>query len=185
MDVIKYLSKGELQSGFYLIKQSPDNDGEVQMIVRRPETDKREILEEGELDLELGLVGDRWGKGIKMRKNDLNEYFNRQITIMNSRTAALVAGNRDRWPLAGDQLYIDLNISSDNLPPGTRLAIGSSIVEVTDLPHNGCDKFKKRYGLDALKFVNSREGKKYHLRGINTRIIRGGIVRVGDKAIKL
>ena len=90
---------------------------------------------------------------------------------MNARAAALVAGDRERWPLAGDQLYVDLDLSGENLPPGTRLAIGSAVVEVTDEPHTGCKKFSARFGLDALEFVNSPEGRALNLRGINTRVV--------------
>ena len=78
-----------------------------------------------------------------------------QLTLMNARVVALVAGERERWPLAGDQLYVDLDLSADNLPPGTRLAVGSAVIEVTPEPHTGCAKFSARFGSEALRFVNS------------------------------
>jgi MOSC domain-containing protein YiiM len=108
-----------------------------------------------------------------------------QLNIMNARAIALVAGTKDRWPLAGDQLYIDLDLSDANLPPGTRLALGSAMIEVTAQPHTGCRKFKARFGRDALNFVNSAVGKELHLRGINAKVIWPGVIRVGDRARKI
>ena len=95
---------------------------------------------------------------------------------MNARSTALVAGDRERWPLAGDQLYVDLDLSGEHLPPGTRLAIGTAVLEVTADPHTGCKKFSARFGLEALMFVNSPEGRALNLRGINTRIVQAGTV---------
>ena len=108
-----------------------------------------------------------------------------QLNIMNARVIALVAGSRDRWALAGDQLYIDLDLSADNLPAGTRLSIGSAIVEVTAVPHTGCGKFAARFGVDAVKFVNSPVGRQLNLRGINAKVIQPGTIRVGDVARKV
>src|SRR5262249_522444 len=105
--------------------------------------------------------------------------------IMNSRAIALVAGDRERWQLAGDQLYIDLDLSDDNLPPGTRLALGSAVIEVTSQPHTGCLKFKARFGLDAMNFVNSPVGEELHLRGSNGGVVRAGKIKVGDVARKV
>jgi MOSC domain-containing protein YiiM len=104
---------------------------------------------------------------------------------MSARAAALIAGDRDRWPLAGDQLYVDLDLSGDNLPPGTRLAIGSAVVEVSDLPHLGCGKFTERYGAEARELVNSPEGVALNLRGINAQVVQSGTVRLGDAVRKL
>jgi MOSC domain-containing protein YiiM len=103
-----------------------------------------------------------------------------QITVMNARAALLVARDQDRRPLAGDQLYADLDISVANLPPGTRLALGSAVIEVTGKPHLGCAKFLARFGRDALKFVNSRTGRQLRLRGLNARIVVPGTIRPGD-----
>jgi MOSC domain-containing protein YiiM len=108
-----------------------------------------------------------------------------QLNIMNARVIALMAGDKTRWPLAGDQLYIDMDLSAGNLPAGTRLAIGSAIIEVTPPPHTGCNKFVARFGFDAMKFENSAVGRELHLRGINAKIIQAGAVRIGDIAKKL
>jgi len=103
---------------------------------------------------------------------------------MNSRVAQLVAQNRSRWSLAGDQLFIDMDLSNENLPAGTRLSIGNAIIEVTPVPHTGCKKFVSRFGLEAMKFVNSDYGKKLNLRGINTKVIKSGSIKTDDKVMK-
>jgi MOSC domain-containing protein YiiM len=108
-----------------------------------------------------------------------------QINIMSARVIALVAMDRERWPLAGDQLFVDLDLSAHNLPPGTRLGIGEAVLEVTPLPHTGCAKFMARFGIDAVKFVNSPEGKELRLRGLNARVVQSGSIRAGDPVRKL
>jgi MOSC domain-containing protein YiiM len=108
-----------------------------------------------------------------------------QLNIMNSRVIALLAQRRDRWPLAGDQLFVDMDLTADNLPPGTRLTLGSAVIEVTSQPHTGCSKFVERFGVDATKFVNSAERKALNLRGINARVVRRGVIRVGDVLQKI
>lgn len=108
-----------------------------------------------------------------------------QINIMNSRAIALIACERDRWALAGDQLYIDLDLSGSNLPPGTRLELGSAILEITAPPHTGCSKFAARFGVEAVKFVNSVRGRQMNLRGLNARVVKPGAVRKGDIVRKI
>ena len=166
------------------IRQSPPDLGTVDMIVRRPTVDEREVLEEGLLDLRLGLVGDNWSAKPSSRTQDKGPHPDMQLNLMNSRMIDTIAGSRDRWALAGDQLYVDLDLSGDNLPPGTRLRLGSAVIEVTSQPHTGCQKFVARFGLDAMKFVNSPEGRRFNLRGINARVVVPGTVRVGDSIIK-
>lgn len=185
MEAIKHLSVTELEAGMPYIRQSPKDNGTLKMIVRRPRVDEREEIERGELDLSEGLVGDSWKARSSRHTASENVNVDRQITIMNSRVIELIACEEKRWSLAGDQLYIDLNLSDDNLPPGTRLAIGTAVLEVSDVPHNGCKKFSSRYGVDAMKFVNSPEGRQLHLRGINARIIRGGTICLGDRVRKV
>jgi MOSC domain-containing protein YiiM len=168
-----------LEAGLEHVRAAPPDEGLLELIARRPAVGEREVLDEAELDVERGLVGDSWSL--------LGKTPNRkaQVTLMNARSAALIAGDHDRWPLAGDQLYVDLDLSSDNLPPGTRLAIGSAIVEVSDLPHLGCGKFTERFGAEAREFVNSPQGVALNLRGINTQVVQSGTVRLGDAVRKL
>jgi len=175
----------ELEDGLDVIRQAPKDEGVLELIVRRPATDERELLQEGSLDLTEGLVGDTWITRRSSHTPDGSPDPRTQLTIMNSRAAALVAQDRQRWPLAGDQLYIDMDLSLENLPSGTRLALGEAVVEVTDQPHTGCKKFVSRFGLEAMKFVNSPLGRQLNLRGINTRIVQPGIIRVGDVTRKV
>ena len=167
-----HLCYTELEAGLPEIRRSPRERGSLAMIVRRPRRGEREVLASGELDVEHGLVGDRWGLGKRRRTN--------QLTLMNSRLAALIAQSRDRWPLAGDQLYVDFDLSLEHLPPGSRVAIGAAEIEVSPEPHTGCRLFRERYGEDALRFVNSPDGRAWQLRGVNAWIVKGGRVQVGD-----
>lgn len=175
----------ELETGLENIRLSPKDGGVLEMIVRRPKVDEREVLRQGKLDLTEGLVGDNWKNRGSSRTTDGFGHPEMQINIINSRAIAVIAGERQRWSLAGDQLYIDLDLSDENLPPGSRLEIGSAIVEITPIPHNGCKKFANRYGIDAVNFVNSPEGKRLHLRGVNARVVQSGIICVGDIVKKI
>lgn len=176
---VRHLTMEELKAGLDEIRRAPRDEGVLELIVRRPATNKREVLEECELHTADGLVGDSWKTRRSSRTPDGSAHPDMQLNIMNARAIALVAQGKDRWPLAGDQLYIDMDISAENMPPGTRLALGSAVIEVTAEPHNGCKKFVARFGLDAMKFVNSAVGKQLHLRGINARVIQSGVIRVG------
>ncbi len=182
---MKHLNKEELESGLHDIRRSPKNKGILNLIVRRPETEKRETLEEGRLDLLEGLLGDNWLKRGNRKTEDGAADPEMQLNIMNSRVIALVAQQPERWSLAGDQLYIDMDLSTENLPPGTRLSIGSAIIEVTSPPHTGCKKFVARFGLEAMMFVNSGIGKQLSLRGINAKVVQAGVIRVHDIAEKV
>lgn len=172
-----HLDLPALQAGLENIRRSPAERGTVELIVRRPAENAREVLSEARLDSANGLAGDNWLTGSGDPRC--------QVTLMNSRAVALIAGDRDRWALAGDQLYVDLDLSADNLPVGTRVQVGSAVVEVSDKPHRGCKKFAARFGLDALRFVNSEQGYALKLRGINCRVISDGVVRTGDPVRKL
>ena len=185
MNKEKHLTREELEDGLAEIRRSPKEDGSLELIVRRPEVDEREELETAALSVEFGLVGDNWKTRGSSRTTDGFGHPEMQLNIMNSRAAALVARNRSRWKLAGDQLYLDMDLSSENLPPGTRLAIGSAIIEVTAIPHTGCRKFVSRFGLDAMKFVNSPEGRALNLRGINAKVVKEGKIALGDVAKKV
>ena len=177
---IKNLTIAELEAGLDEIRQSPSDHGVLMMIVRRPEIGSREIVEQGELDIEKGLVGDNWSTRGSRRTSDGRADPKMQLNVMNARAAALMAQSRERWPLAGDQLFVDLDLSTANVPPGTRIALGAALIEVTDQPHTGCAKFVSRFGVEATKFVNSRVGRELQLRGINARVVQPGIIKVGD-----
>ena len=181
----KYLTTAELEAGLDVIRQSPRDAGVLELIVRRPTIGEREVLTEGKLDPAEGLVGDNWRARGSSATTDGTAHPDMQLNIMNARAATLVAQAKERWQLAGDQLFVDLDLSGDNLPPGTRLAIGSAVVEVTPVPHNGCKKFTERFGLDAMKFVNSPAGKELHLRGINAKVVQAGVIRVGDAVTRI
>jgi MOSC domain-containing protein YiiM len=180
-----HLSLAELEAGMEYIRKSPSEIGVVMQIVLRPRTDEREVVNEAQITIEDGLVGDNWKERGSANTADRSPRREAQITLMNARSIALIAQSEQRWSLAGDQLYVDFDLSDDNIPPGTRLAIGSVIVEVSSVPHTGCKKFSARFGLDAMKFVNSPEGKQLHLRGINTKVIQSGIIRAGDMVQKI
>jgi hypothetical protein len=182
---VEFLTMIELEAGMDHIRQSPKDNGLLKMIVRRPNVDEREVVNEGELDPLEGLVGDTWKVRVSRHSKDGLADIDAQITVMNARTIALLAQEEERWPLAGDQLYIDMDLGDDNLPPGTRLAIGSAVIEVSAKPHTGCEKFSSRFGVEAIKFVNSSEGKQLHLRGINAKVMQAGIIRVGDLVRKI
>ena len=182
---MEHQSKETLEAGLDEIRQSPSDDGEVQMIVRRPAKGEREQVSEGEFSLSEGLVGDNWSTRGSSSTPDGNAHPEMQVNVMNARVAQLVAGSKERWKLAGDQLYVDLDLSDANLPAGTRLAIGEVILEITPAPHLGCLKFVDRFGKAAMEFVNSEQGKALNLRGVNAKVIQPGRVRTGDRACKL
>src|SRR5688572_22232423 len=147
-----HLTMEALEAGLALIRQSPQDRGTLDLIVRRPEVNAREALEQGELDPVEGLVGDNWAARAGFRKGGRTPRPDTQLNVMNSRVIALVAQDKSRWPLAGDQLFLDLDLSADNLPAGSQLAIGTAVIEVTPEPHTGCYKFVSRFGVDAMKF---------------------------------
>jgi hypothetical protein len=176
----------ELEAGLDHVRSSPRDEGRLELVVRRPAVDEREVLSEGSLDTTDGLIGDTWRTRGSSSTSDGLAHPLAQLNVMNARAAILVAGGDvDRRPLAGDQLYVDLDLSYDNVPPGTRLAVGSAVIEVTEKPHRGCAKFAARFGKDALRFVNSPVGRELNLRGVNARVILPGIVRPGDPVRKL
>lgn len=170
----------ELRAGLGHVLQSPRDEGRLEAIVIRPTEDQRQVLDRCRLDAAFGAEGDRWVTKFPSPPLPGLPEQETQLTLMNARAADLVAGSRDRWALAGDQLFVDFDLSEDNLRAGDRLAIGSVVLEVTPQPHNGCRRFSNRYGPAALVWVNSPEGRRLHLRGIYARVVQGGEVRVGD-----
>jgi hypothetical protein len=177
---MEHLGLEVLEAGLGEIRRSPRDAGTVELIVRRPAQGEREVLAVAELDPVAGLVGDNWRARGSTATADGPTYRNSPITLMNARVAALVAQSRERWALAGDQLYVDLDLSGASLPPGTRLEVGTAVIEVIEEPHLGCGKFLRRFGVDAMKFVNSGVGRELNLRGLNARVATAGTVGSGD-----
>ncbi|MDD2714331.1 MAG: MOSC domain-containing protein [Candidatus Wallbacteria bacterium] len=180
-----HLTMNKLINGLDEILRSPKDKGRLEMIVIRPDMDEREVLAEGKLDPEEGLVGDNWQSRGKEGEGDKSVSSDSQLCIMNSRAIALVAQGKERWQLAGDQLFIDLDLSQANLPPGTKLAVGKAVIEVVKKPHLGCSKFAERFGQAANKFVNSPMGKENNLRGVNAKVVKAGTIKTGDTVKKL
>jgi MOSC domain-containing protein YiiM len=185
MTEAKHLTLSELDSGLKTIRDSPSTQGELLMIVCRPVTDQRKVVDIAELDTSSGLVGDNWKARGSKATADRSAHPEMQLTLINARLIAHVAQAKDRWPLAGDQLVVDMDLSTDNLPPGARLALGSALIEITAEPHTGCAKFATRFGRDALQWVNSPIGKELRLRGVNAKVVRGGSIKTGDAVKKV
>jgi hypothetical protein len=182
---MRHLTREECEQGLERIRSAPADAGTLELIVRRPEVNAREVLEEGQLDPAVGLVGDSWHLRRSRMTPDGSPHPGMQLNVMNARVVELLAQARERWSLAGDQLYLDLDLSARNLPPGTRLALGTAAIEVTPVPHLGCEKFVERFGVDAMKFVNSPLGRELRLRGLNARVVTAGVVRRGDVVRKI
>jgi MOSC domain len=163
------------------IRAAPTEAGVVELIVRRPAPGEREVMDEMRLDVADGPVGDSWRTRGSSSTPDGSADPRAQLTVMNARAAAAVAGDISRWPIAGDQVYADFDIGVAHLPPGTRLTIGDAEIEVSEKPHTGCAKFSSRFGADALRFVSTPEGRSLRLRGMNTWVTKSGTVRVGDQ----
>jgi hypothetical protein len=175
-----HLSTSELEAGLDVVRASPADDGRVELIVCRPAAGERQVLDEAVLDIVEGLVGDNWRSRGSSRTEDGTAHPGMQVTLMNARAATLLAGGPERRPLAGDQLFVDLDLSEASLPSGTRLGIGTTVVEISAEPHTGCKKFAERFGRDAARFVNLPEGRVLRLRGVNAKVVVSGTVRPGD-----
>jgi hypothetical protein len=179
-----HVSRTELEAGLDHVRAAPKDGGVLAMIVRRPDVGARELPEEAELNPLEGLAGDSWRLRSSKRTSDGSPHPDMQLNIIGARAVDLMARDRSRWALAGDQLVVDMDLSRANLPPGTRLTIGSAVIEVTAEPHTGCGKFVERYGVDAQSLVNSPVGRELNLRGINAKVVRPGTIRVGDSVSK-
>ncbi len=178
---MRHADAAELAAGLEVIRGAPTSVGRIELIVRRPAVDEREVIEEGELVADGGLAGDGWRARGSRSTEDGSADAERQLTLMSSRVVDLLAGgDREAWALAGDQLYVDLDLSQENLPAGTRLAIGSALIEITEPPHTGCAKFSARFGSEALRWVNTPEGRALRLRGVHARVVEPATIRRGD-----
>ena len=180
-----HLTTEALNAGLEEIRRSPADGGRVELIVARPAVDERDELSEGQLDVTLGLVGDSWSQRPSSRSDDGRAHPEMQLNVMNARAVALLAIDPARRSLAGDQLFLDLDLSGANLPAGTQLALGTAVIEITAQPHRGCAKFAQRFGPDAVRWVNSPAGLELNLRGVNAKVVTPGTVRVGDVASKV
>ena len=180
-----YQTAEQLEAGMAGVLDAPSEEGPVRLVVRRPGRGEREILEEGQLDTERGLIGDDWVNRPGMNRDRPSPYA--QVTVMNARVAELISGDPDpaAWAQCGDQLYVDLDISEANMPPGTRLGVGEAVLEIQAEPHTGCVQFRSWWGGDALRHISTEEGRALRMRGVNTRVVQGGTVRPGDAARKL
>src|SRR5258708_30310929 len=183
--MFQHVTATELEAGVGELAQSPKDKGKLEMIVSRPAIDERLIMERAELHLDDGLEGDNWRARGSKSTPDGSAMPDAQITITNNPVIHLLAQDRSRWSLAGDQLYVDLDLSIDNLPPGQRIAIGTAVLEISALPHNGCEKFTERFGHDAIRFVNSPEGRHMRRRDLDARVIQPGTICVGDMVSKI
>ena len=175
----------EIEAALDEIRAAPADGGRVELVVRRPGIGEREILDEGTLDITDGLVGDTWASRSSTRTPDGSAHPDMQLNVINARLSGFLAVDPDRRALAGDQLHLDLDLSEVNLPAGTRLALGTAVIEVTEQPHPGCAKFVERFGRDAMRFVNSPLGRQLRLRGLNAKVVVPGTVRPGDEVRKL
>jgi len=164
------------------VQAAPADEGLLELIVRRPAVDEREILNEAQLSRDGGLVGDRWAARDR-EKTPI--YMSAQLTVISTRVLRAIEPDETRWPLAGDQLYVDFDLSEANLPAGTRVAVGTSVIEISETPHTGCAKFSARFGRDALRWINSPTGRAHRMRGLNARIVEPGTVRPGDAIRKI
>jgi hypothetical protein len=178
----------ELEDFIPQLLAAPQDAGTLELVVRRPGLGQREVLDEGELDLVVGLVGDSWMQRGSRKTSDGGPHPEMQLNVMSARMVSFLAGDPERRPLAGDQLYLDLDLSQDNLPVGTRLTIGDpavrgAVIEVTAPPHTGCAKFIERFGAEAMRFVNGSVGRPLRLRGLNARVVEPGRVRPGDAVL--
>ncbi len=175
---MKHLTMDELEAGLEEIESAPKSNGTVEMIVARPTVNGRLTLQKAALTINGGLEGDNWAARKRVRPDE-------QITIANVRVVRLYAQKPERWPLAGDQLYVDFDISNANLKAGDRIRIGTAVLQITSKPHDGCNKFIQRFGHPAFTFVNMDAHRHLNLRGIYAIVVQSGTIHAGDGIIKV
>ncbi|MFV0525603.1 MAG: MOSC domain-containing protein [Acidimicrobiales bacterium] len=182
MDDTNHRSRTELDAALDHLHASPRGRGTVELIVRRPTVDQREVLDEGELVVGRGLVGDNYPERGSSATEDGSPHPEAQLNLMNARAIDIVCnGDKTRWPIAGDQFFVDLDLSVDHLPAGTRLTIGTAEIEISAKPHTGCAKFRSRFGVDAMRWANAERDERR--RGLNAMVVRPGVVRTGDAIV--
>ena len=179
----KQLTISELEAALAELGPSPRDNGLLKMIVCRPAMAEREVLEQAELHPVDGLVRDNWLARGSRHTPDGQAHPEMQIAIMNARVIQAVAQQQERWPLAGDQLFLDLDLSQENLQAGRQLIIGSAVLEITPKLHTGCQKFTERFGHEAIRWVNSPEGRQRRLRGMYASVVQPGQICVGDSIL--
>ena len=167
-----HLPAEQLREGLRKLPELPRDRGRLALLVRRRADGVRETPERVRLDAEEGLVGDGWSRR-PPRKPDA------QLAVMCRPLAELIA-NGQPLSLFGDNLFVDLDLSAANLPEGARLQVGEAVVEMTPEPHDGCLKFKQRFGQDALRFVQDKATRSENRRGVYWRVVESGEVAVGD-----
>ena len=170
----------DLDARLPYVESAPADHGRVVMIVRRPSVDVREVVPDAVLDPDSGLVGDSWLARGSRSTPDGSADPEVQLTLISTRVLESIEPDPSRWPLAGDQVYVDLDLSVERLPAGTRLAIGSAVIQVSEPPHTGCAKFSARFGSDALRWINSPTGRAHRMRGLNARVVTPGTIHTGD-----
>jgi hypothetical protein len=183
--MLRQLPITELELGIDEIKESPKDNGILEMIVRRPETETREIINSAEINLVNGLEGDNWKARGSSTTPDGSADPEAQITLMNTRVIQLLSGDKEHWQWAGDQLFVDMDLGIENLPPHSRIQVGSAILEISAKPHTGCKKFSGRFGIEALEFISTPLGKALRMRGVNAKVIQAGKIQVGDVVKKI
>ncbi len=182
---MKYAAQSDIDRRMDWVLNAPRDKGRVKLIVVRPQTNQRTMLEQVLFSREAGVTGDNWQQHCWKKCDDGKADPSVQVAIMNARMIEVLAGHKNNWPLAGDQLFVDFDLGINNLSPGDQLQVGGAVLEITAEPHRGCGKFKKRFGETALQYVNSAQGDAHRLRGIYATIISNGDVSIGDTICKI
>ena len=183
--IVSPLSLDHLKTFMPHILDAPKDDVALDLVVVRPDRDIRELPKRARVTAKDGVVGDHWITGSGLRNDDGTGLVDAQICMMMSRVIEAIASSQENWPPAGDNLFLDMDLTPSNMPPGTRFSIGTAEFVVTPQPHNGCQKFIDRYGRDACLFVNTGEGRNLRLRGIYSRVTRDGEISPGDRLRKI